>query len=71
MTKQIELLKTKNKEEKKHFNILGYSVWRILAYFIIYSVIGYFIETLYGIARYGTLESSKVSCMDHFAQYME
>ena len=57
MTKQIELLKTKNKEEKKHFNILGYSVWRILAYFIIYSVIGYFIETLYGIARYGTLES--------------
>lgn len=45
------------KKEEKHFRILGISLWRIFAYFIIYSVIGFVVETLFGIARYGVLES--------------
>lgn len=46
-------------KEKKGFEILGISIWRIFAYFVVYSVIGYIIETLFGIARYGMLESRK------------
>ena len=34
---------------KKTFTILGISIWRILVYLIIYSVLGYVIETLFGI----------------------
>lgn len=45
------------KQDKKYFRILGISAWRIFAYFIIYSIIGYIVETLFGIARYGVLES--------------
>lgn len=44
-------------EEKKKFKILGYSVWRLLAYFIIYSIIGYIIETIFGIMTKGVWES--------------
>lgn len=47
----------KENKEKKHFRIFGITFWRLFAYFIIYSVIGFFIETLFGIARYGMLES--------------
>lgn len=47
----------KNKQEKKQFRIFGYSIWRILAYFIIYSVLGYIIETIFGIITKGTWES--------------
>ena len=42
---------------KKKFKIFGYTIWRILAYFIIYSVLGYIIETLFGIITKGTWES--------------
>ena len=42
---------------KKTFTIMGISIWRILAYFIIYSVIGYIVETLYGIITKGVWES--------------
>lgn len=45
------------KNEKKKFTILGISIWKILTYFIIYSVAGYIIETLFGIATKGTWES--------------
>ena len=31
-------------EKTKQFKILGISIWRILAYFIIYSVVGFIIE---------------------------
>ena len=44
-------------KQKKKFKIFGYSIWRILAYFIIYSVLGYVIETLFGIITKGTWES--------------
>ena len=45
------------KNEKKSFTILGVSIWRIFAYFIIYSVIGYIIETLFGMVTKGVWES--------------
>lgn len=47
----------RNKQEKKQFRIFGYSIWRILAYFIIYSMLGYIIETIFGIITKGTWES--------------
>ena len=43
--------------KKRSFTIFNYSIWRLLAYFIIYSIAGYIIETLFSIIRYGTLES--------------
>lgn len=55
--KNIENNQDFKKETKKGFKILNYSVWRLLAYFIIYSVIGYIVETLFGLIKYGTLES--------------
>ncbi len=45
------------KKENKKGTIFGFSIWRILAYFIIYSFIGYVIETLYGMATKGVWES--------------
>ncbi len=42
---------------KKRFKLFGYTIWRILAYFIIYSVLGYIIETIFGIITKGTWES--------------
>lgn len=51
--------KIKMQKEVKDRNpqIFGYSIWRILAYFILYSVIGYLIETIFGIITKGTWES--------------
>lgn len=43
--------------EKKNLTILGFSIWRLLAYFIIYSIAGYFIETIFGIITKGVWES--------------
>lgn len=43
--------------EKKKLTILSFSIWRLLAYFIIYSVVGYVIETLFGIVTKGVWES--------------
>ena len=42
---------------KKKFTIFGFTIWRLLAYFIIYSIAGYIIETAFGLVKYGTLES--------------
>lgn len=44
-------------QTKKQFTIFGFTIWRILAYFIIYSIVGYLIETAFGLVKYGTLES--------------
>ena len=45
--------------ENKHneIKILGISIWRLLAYFIIYSFIGFVIETLFALFMYNVLES--------------
>lgn len=45
------------KKEKKQFKILGISIWRIIAYFVIYSFAGYVVEVLFAIVSKGTLES--------------
>ena len=46
-----------NIKKKKKLTINGISIWRILAYFIIYSVVGYIIETVYGMITKGVWES--------------
>ena len=44
-------------KREKTPTIMGISIWRILAYFIIYSFFGYIIETIFGIATKGVWES--------------
>lgn len=46
-------------KEKKHIKIAGITLWRIVAYFIIYSVVGFIIETIFGVLTKGVLESRK------------
>ena len=38
---------------------MGISIWRMLAYFIIYSVVGFIIETAFGFVTKGVIESRK------------
>lgn len=45
------------KKAKKKFTIMGISLWRLLAYFIIYSVVGFIIETAFGLITKGVIES--------------
>lgn len=45
--------------KKEHIKICGISIWRILAYFVVYSVAGFIIETIFGILTKGVLESRK------------
>lgn len=52
-------INNENNNNKKKFTIMGLSVWRILAYFIIYSFAGYIIETLFGLFTKGVIESRK------------
>ena len=50
--------KEENKLSKKvKKNKFNYSIWTVLEYFIIYSFIGYVIETLYGLLTKGVIES--------------
>lgn len=44
-------------KKKKSFTILGTSIWRILTYFIIYSFVGFIIETIFALVMYSTFES--------------
>lgn len=48
-----------NAEKKKSFTILGISIWRLFAYFILYSIAGYIIETAFGALTKGVIESRK------------
>ena len=45
----LKLFMEKNalKNRTKKFKILGINLWELLAYFIIYSILGYVIETLF------------------------
>ena len=45
------------KKVSKRFTILGTSIWRIFAYFIIYSFVGFIIETIFALIMYSTFES--------------
>lgn len=42
---------------KKGFNIFGITIWQIFAYFILYSVFGYIIETTFAFLAEGVIES--------------
>lgn len=42
---------------KKSFTICGVTIYRILAYFIIYSVLGFILETTLALLAYGKIES--------------
>jgi len=44
-------------KEKRKFTINGITIYRILAYFAIYSVLGYILETIFAIVMYGEFES--------------
>lgn len=57
IAKDEEIKKPKEAEKKKKITIMGLSIWRILAYFIIYSFVGYIIETIFGIITKGVWES--------------
>lgn len=56
---------------KKSVTILGISIWKLFAYFIIYSFIGYIIETLFGIATKGVWESRQSFLYGPFVGFME
>lgn len=47
----------KMKKQKKPFTIMGLTIHRILAYFIVYSIVGYIIETIFGMVTKGVWES--------------
>lgn len=47
------------KKSKKKFTIFGFTIIRILAYFIIYSILGFIIETVFGLMTKGVIESRK------------
>lgn len=53
-------IKNNNIEKsKKTLTICGITIWRILAYFVLYSILGYIIETVFGLLTKGVLESRK------------
>ena len=49
----VKIKNTKNKEYK----LFGVSIWKIFSYFIIYSILGYVIETIFGIITMGEWQS--------------
>ena len=48
-----------NSSQKKKFTIFGFTITKLLAYFIIYSIIGFVIETIFGLLTKGVVESRK------------
>ena len=44
-------------DKQNGFTILGFKIWRILAYFVIYSFLGFCLETVYGLLTKGVIES--------------
>ena len=53
----MEELEKNEVKIKKQVTINGITIYRILAYFAIYSVLGYILETLFALVMYGKLES--------------
>ena len=56
---KVEEVKVDKNKQKKRFTIMGISIWRLFAYFIIYSIVGFVIETLFGLITKGVIESRK------------
>ena len=59
MEQDLEEIDEQTDKQKKQFTILGISIYKILIYFIIYSIAGYIVETLFGIITKGVWESRK------------
>lgn len=57
--KKKEDICTKKAKNERSKTVFGFSIWRLLGYFIIYSILGYIIETLFGVATKGVIESRK------------
>lgn len=49
--------KSKSKKSKFKISVFEYNIWQILQYFIIYSFVGFIIETIYGLLTEGVIES--------------
>ena len=55
---KVELKQEKNNyQQKKKKSVSRFSIWEIYTYFIIYSFLGFIIETIYGVITKGVLES--------------
>jgi len=55
---QIKLEEKSNEVEKgKGLKILGVHIWKIMSYFVIYSFLGFCLETVYGLLTKGVIES--------------
>ncbi len=57
-TKVPEISKT-NEKAKKELKIFDYTISRIFAYFVVYSIGGFIIETVFGMLTKGVIESRK------------
>lgn len=53
----MENIENEKKHDRKQFKIFGFTLTKIMAYFIIYSVLGYIVETLFGLVTKGVIES--------------
>ena len=56
---EIQVPNNNDKNSKKKFTIFGFTITRLLAYFVIYSIVGFIIETIFGLVTKGVLESRK------------
>lgn len=57
MEEALEKREEETNKPKKKFTIFGVSIYRILVYFIVYSILGYIVETIFGIITKGVWES--------------
>ncbi len=57
--KLSENLEKDKKDTKKSFTILGIPIIKLFTYFIIYSIIGFVLETIFALITKGTIESRK------------
>ena len=64
-------MKETNKKTTEFISPPKLKLWELLAYFIIYSIAGYIIETLFALIRYGVLEVDNVFYMVHFVAFTE
>lgn len=53
----MEKIEKNEAKNKKQLTINGITIYRILAYFAIYSVLGFILETIFAIVMYGEFES--------------
>ena len=56
---QTKKYDTETLNKKTSFTIFGFTITKLLAYFVIYSIIGFIIETVFGLITKGVLESRK------------